>query len=66
MAAELIVCDIHRTCSMESQHMFETVNTEFGEEANKWIPFRPVPINWSSIARIWSCAVIFLQVAQPL
>jgi len=24
-----------------------------------YVPFRPVPISWSSIARIWSCAVIF-------
>lgn len=35
------------------------------EKRNRmYVPFRPVPINWSSIARIWSCAVIFAT--QPL
>ena len=29
-------------------------------QQNAILPFRDVPINWSSIARIWSVAVIFL------
>lgn len=48
----------HNTCPI--------VNTKKSGKANKWIPFRPVPINWSSIALIWSCAVIFVRVAQLL
>lgn len=26
-----------------------------------YVPFRDVPINWSSIARIWSVAVISVE-----
>lgn len=39
--------------------MFLTITSN--APISKLLPFRDVPINWSSIARIWSVAVIFVE-----